>query len=86
VLVLKQITPEQSQVLGDIAANLIKKVLKLSREAKGKLSKHRDFVYCIGDIETGHTKRLRCIKKDPEAALELIASTVDKVRRLVNQN
>lgn len=84
LILLKHITPEQSQVLGDVAANLLKKTLLLPKGGKEKLSKHKEFVYCIGDGQTTHAHRLRCIKKDPEAALALIEVTGDKLKRLCN--
>lgn len=84
LLLLKHITPEQSQVLGDIAANLLKKTLLLSKGGKEKLSKYKEFVYCIGDGETTHAHRIRCIKKDHQAALTLIEVTTEKLQRLCN--
>lgn len=79
---LKYITPEQSQVLGDVAANLLKRTLSLPKGGKERLAKYKEFVYCIGDGRTSHAHRLRCIKKEPEAALTLIEVTSDKLYRL----
>lgn len=81
---LKNITPEQSEVLGDIAANLIQRTLTLSAKGKESLGKYREFVYCIGDKGTTHKHRLRCIKKHPDQALILIEVTAEKLVRLCN--
>lgn len=81
-LILKHITPEQSQVLGDIAANLLTKNLRLTQSGKTRLSQYKEFVYCVGARETTPASRLRCIKKQPEAALTLIEVTRDKIVRL----
>lgn len=83
---LKYITPEQSQVLGDIAANLLQRTLKLPSGGKQQLSKYKEFIYCIGDTQTTHKERLRCIKKYPDAALTLIAVTGEKLQRLCSSN
>lgn len=81
---LKNITQDQSQVLGDIAANLLNRTLTLSSKGKQLLKEYKDFVFCIGNKETTHTRRLNCIKKHPQQALRLIEVTAQKLERLCN--
>lgn len=84
LLLLKSITDQQAQILGDIAANILGKVLHISSNNKAELLKHKTFIRCIGTGKTSRRKRVICIKKHSKGALALIRVTADKIVRLVD--
>lgn len=83
LFLIRNITSSQAQVIGDIAANILAKGLRLSAESKTKLQVHKAFVRCIGDAATNLHKRANCIRKHPRATLTLIRVSADKILRVV---
>ena len=83
LVLLENITQEQSKVLGDIAVNILNGNLKLSQDKKTQIGKYKDFLRCIGDKGTSQRKRLQCIKNYPKACLTLIDVSLYKVLRLI---
>lgn len=83
LILLENVTPEQSKILSDIAANILRGNLRLSPDKKVLLSKHKKFLRCISDSNTSHQDRLKCIKNHPKSSLTLIEVSVYKITRLV---
>lgn len=83
VLLIENITQEQAIIISDIAANVLAGTLSLSTQNKERLSKHKDFIRCLGSSNNTHIAKRRCITKHPKSVLLLIEITKDKVLRLV---
>lgn len=81
--VLSVATQDQAKVIGDIAANVLKKNLRVGETDKTNLQKHRDFIRLVGSQQTSHSDRLQAIRSNPEAAKALILATTTKLARAV---
>ena len=79
---LRDVTPEQSHLIGEIAANVLSGVLKVSEEDKIKFKKFKNLIRLLGSTETSETKRLSGIRKNPKVAAYLISSTLEKLLKV----
>ena len=85
IAVLRNVTPEQAKVIGDICVNILNKILSLSAMDKLSLRKHKLFIRFVGSKETSQKKRISAIKSSPRAGIAVILIALPKITRLVSQ-
>lgn len=84
--VLRKVTSDQANVIADISANILAKILTLSPIDKISLRKHKLFIRFVGSKETGRAKRIKAVRSNPKAASAVILVTLSKIINLVKHS
>ena len=83
--VIRNATADRAKMIGDIAVNVVQKVLKVSDSDKTRLRRYKSVIRHISLEETNQKERLKLVRNNPAAVSTLIQTTAEKLAKIAKQ-
>lgn len=80
--ILNHLTKDQTRVICEMAANVLRQNLKLGQTDKTSLAKHRSIIRKLARRELTHKQRESIIKNNTPAVVRLIQAAVRSLEKL----